>query len=265
MNRSEKPLEPQRFGSGRSVPRQEDAALLRGAGQFTSDLRREGEVFLTFVRSVYPHARIASVDTAVARSMPGVLAVFTGADLVEADVKALPASAAFSRAHGNPGVSPLRRALAHERARFVGEPIAAVVAKSIEQARDAAEAVDVQYEELPMVTDLRAAATPEAPRLLDALPDNIAAEARYGDSQAVDQAFARAAHVVELEVVNQRVVALTLEPRAMLAEIDPGMGDSHCMRVCRCPPKCGTSSLTAWACRGSTYASWWATSAAASG
>ncbi len=224
MNRSDKTSDPHRFGSGRAVNRQEDPALLRGTGRFTGDLRRDDQACLVFVRSMYPHARIASVDAGAARSMPGVLAVFTGADLVEAGVQALPVSTAFTRADGNPAVSPARRALAHERARFVGEPVAAVVAESIEQARDAAEAVDVQYEELPMVTDLRAAADPRAPRLVDALPDNIVAEARYGDARAVDQAFARAAHVVELEIVNQRVVALTLEPRAVLAEIDPETG-----------------------------------------
>ncbi|MBN9409958.1 MAG: xanthine dehydrogenase family protein molybdopterin-binding subunit [Burkholderiales bacterium] len=218
------PIEPQRFGSGHAVRRLEDPALLRGAGQYTDDMQRAAQAQLVFLRSPYPHAGIRSIDTEAARAMPGVLAIYTGADLVTAGVKPLPTTNVFTRADGSPGTSPPRRALAHERVRFVGEPVAAVVAETLQQARDAAEAVMVDYEELPAVVDMRQAIGPGAPVLHDAAPDNIVAETRYGDAAAADAAFARAAHVVCLSIFNQRVVALTLEPRAMLAEIDPGDG-----------------------------------------
>jgi carbon-monoxide dehydrogenase large subunit len=209
------------------VRRLEDQALLSGAGQYTDDVQLSGTTplaHLVFVRSPYPHARIVSVDAEAARAMPGVLGVFSGAELAAAGVKPMPGTAGFKRPDGGPGVSPDRCALAHERARFVGEAVVAVVAESVAQARDAAEAVFVDYEELPMVVDLAAAVVDGAPQLLEAAPNNIAAEARHGDAAATAAAFAQAAHVVALDVVNQRVVALTIEPRSVLVEVDAGSG-----------------------------------------
>ena len=227
MNASETSPSPLRFGSGQAVRRLEDQALLSGAGQYTDDVRLSGAmplVHLVFVRSPYPHARIVSVDAEAARAMPGVLGVFSGAELATAGVKPMPGTAGFKRPDGGPGVSPDRYALAHERARFVGEAVVAVVAESVAQARDAAEAVFVDYEELPMVVDLAAAVADGAPQLLEAAPNNIAAEARHGDAAATAAAFAQAAHVVALEVVNQRVVALTIEPRSVLVDVDADSG-----------------------------------------
>jgi len=211
---------PLRFGSGQAVRRLEDEALLAGAGKYTDDVSLPGQAYLVFVRSPYPHARVASVDTAGAREMPGVLGVFSGADLAEAGVKPMPGTAGFKRADGTPGATPDRRVLAHERVRFVGEAVAAVVAESVEQARNAAEAVFVDYEELPMAVDLTLATAPGAPVLCDAAPDNISAEMRHGSAEATAAAFAKAAHVVKLDIVNQRVVALTIEPRTVLADFD---------------------------------------------
>ncbi|NNU44692.1 xanthine dehydrogenase family protein molybdopterin-binding subunit [Ramlibacter montanisoli] len=208
---------PNKFGSGRSVKRIEDEGLLKGLGQFTDDLAPAGELRAVFVRSPYPHARIVSVDTGNAAGMPGVAKVVTGAELVQAGVKPIPTNPAFKRGDGSPVATAPRRALAHERVRYVGEPVALVVAQTLQQARDAAEAVSVEYEELPHVVELQAAVSPGAAVLCDAAPDNIAAEMRYGDAKASDQAFARAAHVVSLTVVNQRVAAVSIEPRSVLA------------------------------------------------
>ncbi|MGH8035488.1 MAG: xanthine dehydrogenase family protein molybdopterin-binding subunit, partial [Lysobacterales bacterium] len=195
-------------------------ALLRGAGQFTDDVNPPEQARLCFVRSPYPHARIVSVDTTAALAMPGVLRVVTGADLVAAGVKPIPGSSGFSRADGSPGATPPRRVLAHERVRFVGEAVAAVVALTLQQARDAAETIAIDYDELPMVVDMNDATAPGAPVLCPEAPDNIAAETRYGNAEATAAAFAKARHVVTLDLTNQRLAALSLEPRSVLAGFD---------------------------------------------
>ena len=213
-------IEPTRFGSGQAVRRLEDDALLAGAGQFTDDVTQPEQAALFFVRSPYPHARIVAVDSTAALAMPGVLKIVTGADLAAAGVKPIPGSSGFPRADGSPGVSPVRRVLAHERVRFVGEAVAAVVAQTLQQARDAAEAVMVDYDELSMVVDLNDATAPGAPALVPEAPDNIACETRYGSVEATAAAFAKARHVVALDIVNQRLHALSLEPRSVLAAFD---------------------------------------------
>jgi len=217
-----------RFGSGRSVRRIEDDKLLQGLGQFTDDITGDStyaeHVHACFLRSPYPHARIVSVDTAAALAMPGVVAVYQGADLVAAGVKPIPGSSGFPRTGGAPGATPPRHILAHERARHVGEAVAVVLASTMEQARDAAEAVVVDYDELPMVVTLAGAITAGAPVVCDDAPDNIAAEMRHGNAAATDQAFAGATHVVKLDLTNQRLAALTLEPRSVLALVDPKDG-----------------------------------------
>lgn len=217
-----------RFGSGQSVRRIEDDALLQGLGHFTDDITDDAayaeHLRAFFVRSPYPHARIVSVGLSTALAMPGVAAAYCGADLAGAGVKPLPGSSGFKRAGGAPGATPPRHVLAHERVRFVGEAVAVVLAHTLEQARDAAEAVAVDYEELPMVVTLAQALAPGAPALCDGAADNIAAEARYGDTAAAARAFSGAAHVVRLALVNQRVAALTLEPRSVLALFDKPSG-----------------------------------------
>jgi len=211
---------PARFGSGHAVHRMEDDALLAGRGQFTDDFQLDlphSPARLVFLRSPYPHARIVSVDTSAALAMPGVLAVWTGAQLFAAGVKHLPGNPNFKRAGGQPGATAERRPLAHERVRFVGEAVVAVVAETVQQARDATEAVQVDYADLPAVTTVLDATAPGAPVLFDAAPDNVSAEARYGDAAAAGAAFAQAAHVVQLQIDNQRLAAVTIEPRAALA------------------------------------------------
>ncbi len=210
-----------RYGSGQAVRRLEDDALLRGQGRYTDDLAvAHGQALAAaFVRSPYPHARIAAIDTEAARALPGVRMVVTGADLAAAGVKPLAdASAGFKRADGSRAQTPPRRALAHETVRFVGEPVALVLADSLQQARDAAEAVMVDYQDLPHVVDLAQALADDAVRVVDGASDNIAAEMRHGQPEAAQAAFDAAAHVVRLDLRNQRLVALALEPRSLLIE-----------------------------------------------
>ncbi|WP_076998475.1 xanthine dehydrogenase family protein molybdopterin-binding subunit [Variovorax sp. KK3] len=215
---------PTRFGSGQAVRRLEDESLLAGAGRYTDDVTLPGQTHLVFVRSPYPHARVTSVDTAAAAAMPGVLRVLTGAELAQAGVQPLPGAAAFKRADGSDCASPPRHVLATDTVRFVGEAVAAVIADTWREARDAAEAVMVDYEELPMVVETQAAVADGAPQVWPAATGNIAAEMRHGSTEAASEAFARAEHVVSLDVVNQRVVALTIEPRSVLVDVDAASG-----------------------------------------
>jgi carbon-monoxide dehydrogenase large subunit len=216
---------PTRFGSGQAVKRLEDEALLKGRGRYTDDLGEPGDGVLVFVRSPHAHAAIQGVDTEAARAMPGVRGVITGADL--AGAPPLPTgSPAFKRADGGDCASPVRRALAHRAVRYVGEAVAAVVADTLQQAKDAAEAVFVDYAELPAVPTLAAALGGDA-RVIPGAPDNIACEARHGDAAAAQAAFAQAAHVVTLDITHQRVAALTLEPRTVRAAWDGQRIDMH--------------------------------------
>jgi carbon-monoxide dehydrogenase large subunit len=212
-----------RYGSGQVVRRIEDPALLAGAGQYAGDVTLANQAWLAFVRSPHAHARINAIDTGAALAVAGVVAVFTGEELAKAGVKPLPGGG-LPRADGSPCASPPRRALAHERVRYAGEPVAAVVAESREAAREAADLVMVDYDILPSVVDTLAAMRPGAPVLTPQAPDNIAAETRYGDAKAAEAAFARAAHKVSLDIENQRLAPSPIEPRTVLAAFDPGTG-----------------------------------------
>lgn len=210
-----------RFGSGQEVRRLEDDALLAGKGLFTDDVMPEGQTRLCFVRSPHPHAKIVSIDTAQASAMPGVRLVLTGADIHAAGVKVMAKPIMHKRADGGRPASPDRHILALERVRYVGECVAAVVADTEQQARDAAEAIWVEYEPLPHAVTLADALAPHAPLLSDA-PDNRVAESRHGDAAKAKAAFAQAAHVVSLDICNQRVAALSIEPRSVQAHIEQG-------------------------------------------
>lgn len=212
-----------KFGSGQAVNRIEDPALVAGRGQYTGNVQAEGQTHLVFLRSPYAHARIASIDTAAAREVPGVLQVFTGADLVAAGVKPS-VTAGFKRPDGSDMVPSARYPLAHEAVRFVGEPVVAVVAHTREAARAAADAVWVEYEELPAVTDLQAAVRPDAPVVCHNAPDNRVAQMRHGDAAATERAFAQAAHVVSLTLANPRLAPSPMEPRSVLAQVEPDTG-----------------------------------------
>jgi carbon-monoxide dehydrogenase large subunit len=218
-------LETLRFGSGHTVRRIEDPTLVSGRGQYTDDLAREGLAHLVFVRSPHARARIVSIDAEPARAVAGVLAVYTGADLVAAGVKPMAAPPpVFKRPDGSAAATAPRRALAHEEVRYVGEAVAAVVARTRAAAIEAADALWVDYDALPAVVDVRAATAPGTPAVCTAAPDNIAAEARHGDAAACEAAFASAAHVVRLDIDNQRLAPASIEPRVVMAEPEPGTG-----------------------------------------
>ena len=219
-----------RFGSGQSVNRMEDQALVGGTGCYTDDVTLQAQSHLLFLRSPYPHARIVAIDTTAARALPGVLLVVTGAELTAAGVKALPTNPFLKRADGKPCASPDRMPMADQVVRYVGEAVAAVVATSIAAARAAAEAISVDYEELTPLTDIAGAMAAGAPLLVADAPANVAAEMRHGDAARAADAFAAAAHVVSLDIVNQRLAAVTMEPRSVLAGYDPA-ADRLTMRM----------------------------------
>jgi carbon-monoxide dehydrogenase large subunit len=213
-----------RFGAGQPVKRLEDQRLLTGKGQFIDDKPEEGALWLHVLRSPHAHARIKSIDTKAAAAMTDVEAVYTGADLVAEDIGTLPTLLVFPRPDGSPMSVPPRRLLAHEIVRFAGEPVAAVVAKSRIAAQSAAEAIAVEYEVLPSVVDPVAATKPGAPVVWAEVPDNVVAAMSYGDVAAVEAAFAKAAHVVSLDLVSQRLAPSAMEPRSTIAEVEKKTG-----------------------------------------
>ncbi len=214
------PADIARFGSGHAVRRVEDPALVQGQGRYTDDVSLPGQTWLVFVRSDRAHARIVAIDRTEAAAVPGVLALYTGADLVAAGVKPIALPANFKRPDGQPAAAPPKRALAHEFVRFVGDPVAAVVAESRAAAAAAAALVMVDYEDLPAISDPVRAMQAGAPVLWPAAPDNVAAEMRHGDAAATDAAFAGAACRIALDIVNQRLAPVTMEPRSVLAYLD---------------------------------------------
>ncbi|MDA1118866.1 MAG: xanthine dehydrogenase family protein molybdopterin-binding subunit [Proteobacteria bacterium] len=214
--------ESARFGASRTQKRLEDDRLLLGKGLFSDDRRFENEVVLVVVRSPHAHAKIKSVELAAVRAAPGVLAAWTLAELAADGVKHIPVPPLFKRADGAPMSAPLRTPLAGERALYVGHPVVAVVAQLRRQAEDAAELVEIDYEDLPCVVDPRDAVKPGAPQLWPEAPGNVAAETRYGKADETKAAFSRAAHVTEIELHNQRVIAMAMEPRCAIGVHEQG-------------------------------------------
>jgi aerobic carbon-monoxide dehydrogenase large subunit len=213
-----------RFGAGQSAKRLEDQRLLTGKGQFIDDKPEDGALWLHVLRSPHAHAKIVSVDVKDVAKMPGVQAVYTGADLIADDIGTLPTLLVFARPDGSPMTVPPRRLLAHEIVRFAGEPVAAVVASSRLAAQTAAEAISVGYQVLPSVVDPLQAIKPGAPAVWSEAPDNVVAAMSYGDAAAVEAAFAKAAHVVSLDLVSQRLIPSAMEPRSTIAEVDKKSG-----------------------------------------
>src|ERR1700728_966986 len=213
-----------RFGAGQPVKRLEDQRLLTGTGKFIDDKPEDGALWLYVLRSPHAHAKLLSVNTTAAVAMAGVEAVYTGTDLIADDIGTLPTLLVFPRPDGSPMTVPPRRLLAYEIVRFAGESVAAVVATSRLAAQSAAEAIAVEYEVLPSVVEPVAAIKPGAPAVWSEVPDNIVAAMSYGDAAAVEAEFAKAAHVVSLEIVNQRLVPSAMEPRSTIAEIEKKTG-----------------------------------------
>ena len=213
-----------KFGIGQAITRREDDRLLTGQGRFVDDIRRPDALHAMFVRSPYAHARIRSIDAAEAHAIEGVVAVLTGADLLADGVKAFPANPMLKPAQGKPPTTAPFHPLALETVRFVGQPVAVVLAKSRAVAERAANAVMVDYEPLAAVASLDAALAPAAPLVWPDAPGNVAGSASFGDPKACDRAFAAAAHITRLAVDNQRLAPVTLEPRGCLAEFDTTTG-----------------------------------------
>ncbi|MBK1698824.1 xanthine dehydrogenase family protein molybdopterin-binding subunit [Rhodovibrio salinarum] len=209
------------FGVGQAVRRVEDARLLTGQGRYTDDIQLDGQLYMALVRSPHAHAEIKSIDAAEARAAEGVHAVFTIADLDAAGIQDIPCIAPIPGVDGKPPRMPGHPVLARGRVRHVGDPVAAVVAETAQQAKDAAELVDVDYDTLDHVVDAQAAVQPGAPTLHEIAPDNVALEWGLGDDAAVAQAFEQAAHVTRVEMVNNRVVANSMEPRGAIGNYDP--------------------------------------------
>ena len=199
--------------------RREDGRLVTGAGRYTADWDKPGQAHAAFLRADRAHARIVRLDTGAARSAPGVLAVLTGDDMETAGYTRGQAFMLFKGPAG-PLLSPRSAALAQERVRFVGEPVALVVAETAHAAQDAAELIAVEYDMLDAVTDPRAALAPGAPQLHDSIPGNLCFTFEYGGEAAADAAFAGAAHVVRLEQDSARVVGNPMEPKAALLAWD---------------------------------------------
>ena len=210
----------QKYGVGQPVRRKEDDTLVRGKGRYTDDVSAPGQVYAWIVRSSHAHGIIKGIDTSAAKAKPGVLGVWTGADLAAENYSPFTCGFPLKSRDGTPLLQTNRQALATDKVRFVGDPVAFVIAETLAQARDAAEAVELDIEPLPAVTSAKEAAKPGAPQLYDHIPNNVALDYHYGDTAAVEAAFKGAAHVTKLDIENTRVVVAAMEPRSALASYD---------------------------------------------
>jgi len=202
----------------------EDDRLLTGRGRYAADWHAAGEVHAAFLRSDRAHAQIGAIDVSGALAAPGVLGVLRGADLLAAGARSLPTRLAISGRDGKALIKPPRYALAHEKVRFVGEPLAVVVAETAAQAQDALELIGVDYSELPVVTSAEAALRPGAPQLHAEAPGNSVFDHASGDEAATGAAFLAAHRVVRLALDNTRVIGNPMEPRSFLACFDAARG-----------------------------------------
>lgn len=218
--------------AGQPLRRKEDVRLVTGNGQYGEDFRMPGQAYAVMVRSPHPHARILNVDRSQANAMPGVLGIFTGADCAVDGLAAIPHAPVPSTRYDvkltGPGASKIfdgpHPLLPVDKVRHVGEAVAMVVAETHNQALDAAEAVTVEYDELPWVVDVETALAPGAPAIWDEAPDNVLVDTTLGDPQATDRAFSTADHVVKMDFHVGRVAHAPMEPRAGLAHYDQAAG-----------------------------------------
>ncbi|WP_386173869.1 xanthine dehydrogenase family protein molybdopterin-binding subunit [Sulfitobacter sp. R86518] len=216
---------PKDGGIGASSKRREDIRFLTGEGNYTDDINLHGQAHVFFLRSDIAHGVLNSVDTSAAEGMPGVVKIFTGADFAE--VGSIPCGWQVTDKHGEPMQEPRHPVLAEGKVRHVGEPIAAVVAETLSQARDAAEAIVVDITDLPAVVDMKQAVQEGAPKVHDDLTSNLCYDWGFVEENkaAVDKAFDDAAHVTTLELVNNRLVANPMEPRVAVGDYARGTGD----------------------------------------
>ncbi len=213
-----------KFGVAQPVRRVEDPRLLKGAGSYTDDTTLPGMVYGVVLRSPHAMAKITSLETADAKAIPGVLAVYTAADLAADDIGLMPCAVSLTNRDGTKQISPPRSALATGMVRHVGDPVAFIVADSLKAARDGAEAVFIDYEILPSITDLGAAFDPAAPQVWPEAPGNQVFDWEIGQKEKTEELFAKAAHVTRLTVVNNRIVVASMEARAALSAYDAETG-----------------------------------------
>jgi carbon-monoxide dehydrogenase large subunit len=212
-------------GIGAAVRRKEDARFLSGHGSYTDDINRPGQLYAFVRRSDRPHAKIRSIDTSAAATAPGVVAVYTGADMAAENIGGLPCGWQIHSKDGSPMKEPPHPVLAVDKVRHVGDPIAVVVAETKQAAKDASEQIVIDYEDLPAVASLRDAIAPGAALVHDDAPGNICYDWHIGDKAVVDAAFAKAAKVVKLALTNNRLIPNAMEPRAAIGEFDGYSGD----------------------------------------
>jgi aerobic carbon-monoxide dehydrogenase large subunit len=220
----------QKYGVGQPIHRKEDDTLVRGKGKYTDDFSLPKQAYGWLARSSHAHGIIKGIDTSTAKTMPGVLGIWTGADLEAAGYKPFVCGLPLKSRDGSPLLQTNRMPLATDKVRYVGDAIAFVVAETVAQARDAAEAIEIDIDALPAVTDAAEAAKPGAPQLYDHIPNNVALDYHYGDTAAIDAAFAGAAHVTKLDIVNTRVAVVPMEPRVALGHYDRA-GERYTLQV----------------------------------
>jgi aerobic carbon-monoxide dehydrogenase large subunit len=211
----------EKFAIGQPVPRCEDPVLLRGEGHYADDISLPGQAHAVMVRSQLAHGVIRGIETRAARALPGVLAVYTAADLAAGGIGPLPPRQVMNNRDGTPMLTPTHYALPADKVRHVGEAVAAVVAESVALAKDAAELVVVETDALPAVTEPALADALGAALLYDEVPGNVGCDFHFGVSERVAAAFAAAAHVTRLKLRNNRIVVNAMEPRAAVADYDP--------------------------------------------
>lgn len=217
-----------KYGVGQPVRRNEDPRLLTGRGKFNDDLPRAGEAVGFVLRSPHAHADIRSIDVSSAKEMPGVLGILTGQDLADDGIGTFPGPppffASLTKPDGSPLIYPPQYALTSDRARYVGDPVAFVVAESLEQAKDASEAIEIDYAPLPAVVGTDKAMDDGEVQIFEDVPKNFLFQAQIGDSEATTKAFAEAAHIATVRLVNQRIVQNSMEVRGAVGSYDTDSG-----------------------------------------
>ena len=209
-----------KFGLAQPVRRVEDPRLLKGAGRYTDDIVLPGMLIGVVLRSPHAAATIFAIDTAAAKAMPGVKAVYTSADLNADGIGGLPCAVPMTNRDGSAGAMPPHPVLADGVVRHVGDPVAFIVADTAKQARDAAEAIEVEYDILPSTTDLATATDLGMARVWPDVANNQVFDWEIGDKAATEAQFAKAAHVTKLRVVNNRIIVSSMEARAAIADYD---------------------------------------------
>jgi aerobic carbon-monoxide dehydrogenase large subunit len=209
-------------GIGASVKRKEDQRFITGKGQYTDDINRPGQAYAVFIRSPHAHATLSKIDLSAALKSPGCLGAFTGADLAGDKVGTLICGWMIHSRDGSPMKAGVHPALAQGKVRYVGDHVAVVIGETLNEAKDAAEKVSVEYETLPAVTDLASAQNPGQPQIHAEAPNNTVYQWHLGDKAAVDAAFASAKHVTKIDLINNRLVPNAIEPRAAIGEYDAG-------------------------------------------